>query len=160
MTVSRVATLALLALLAGCAKKGDPIDFTVRPVKAGGDIALSTAFKDKPVLVYFWATWCGPCRQFGPTLNNLADKYQAKGIPFFAVAQDEMDKVKEYELMEPHRMTVGVDVRKAVGDVIPIPSLPTMVLLDKEHRVIWSEQGIGPTTERELTALLDSLATN
>jgi thiol-disulfide isomerase/thioredoxin len=160
MTVWRIGALALMVLAAACAKKGEPVDFSVRPVKAGGDLSLSTTFKDKPVLIYFWATWCGPCRQFGPTLNNLADKYQAKGIPFFAVAQDEMDKVKEYELMEPHRMTVGVDVRKAVGDVIPVASLPTLVLVDKEHRVIWRQDGIGSTTERELTAMLDSLATN
>lgn len=147
-------------VLGGCAKKGEPIDFSARPVKDGGDLSLSTTFKGKPVLVYFWATWCGPCRQFGPALNALADKYQPKGVPFFAVAQDDMDAVKKFELMEPHRMTVAVDVRKSIGDVIQVSSLPTFVLLDKEHRVIWRQEGIDSGTERELTALLDSVASN
>ena len=147
-------------LLTGCASKTAPIDFAVRPLNPGGDITLGKSFPNKPVVLYCWATWCGPCKQFAPILNEMADQWQKKGIGFFAVAMDETAKVRAYEAKEPHRMTVGIDTRTAVNEVIPLPSLPKIVILDKEHRIIWEQEGFGPETEIEMARILESLATN
>ena len=46
---------------------------------------------DKPVLVDFWATWCGPCRKIGPTIQELADEYEGQVIVGKVNIEEEAD---------------------------------------------------------------------
>ena len=46
---------------------------------------------DIPVLVDFWATWCGPCRKIGPTIQELADEYEGQVIVGKVNIEEEAD---------------------------------------------------------------------
>jgi len=47
--------------------------------------------QDKPIVLDFWATWCGPCRKIGPTIQELADEYEGQVIVGKVNIEEEAD---------------------------------------------------------------------
>ena len=79
---------------------------------------------DKPVIVDFWATWCGPCRMLGPTINELAEEHPEIKVCKVNV-DDEPDLAQEYGVMsipfvasfkggQLHKSSVGVQPKEAI----------------------------------------------
>ena len=83
-------TGAMLACLAGgslAAPAGTAPDFTLRTAD-GRNLRLHEQ-RGRVVLMNFWATWCGPCRQEMPLLNQLHQKYQAAGLTLLGINVDD-----------------------------------------------------------------------
>lgn len=73
---------------------------------------------NNPVLVDFWATWCGPCRMVGPVIENLADEYAGKAAVCKVNVDDMPDLASQYKIMSiPTVMVIknGEILDKAVG---------------------------------------------
>jgi cytochrome c biogenesis protein CcmG, thiol:disulfide interchange protein DsbE len=90
---SVLGTLLALALAAcsgaqPAARLGSPApDFSL-PTADGGTVRLAD-LKGKPVLINFWATWCQPCREEMPAMQDLYEQYRERGLVILAVDMEE-----------------------------------------------------------------------
>ena len=114
-------------------------DFTLKTPQ-GTEIKLSD-LKGQYVLVDFWASWCGPCRQESPNLLRLYNNYKAEGFTIFSVSlDDKADKWKEAiqkdGLIWPNHGSDLQGWKTPLTQLYGFNSIPHTVLLNKEGKII------------------------
>ncbi|HUZ68791.1 MAG TPA: TlpA disulfide reductase family protein [Candidatus Saccharimonadales bacterium] len=105
------------------------------PTLTGSDISI-TAFRGHPVVLVFWGSWCGPCRDEQPDLNSLDAKWSPRGVQFLGVdlrdnTKDALAFQRQFDVPYPSiadtQATLAVDYR--------IPSAPALVFLTARGEV-------------------------
>ena len=111
----------------------------------------------KPVFVYFWASWCVPCQTEAPVIENLWPEYRDRGYVFLGVnmwdqPEDARQFVSQYRLSFP----IVADDARAVYVEYGVQGLPTAFFVAPGGAV--RSQFTGPLDERTLRGLLDEIA--
>jgi len=115
-------------------------DFTLRTAE-GRNLRLNEQ-RGQVVLVNFWATWCGPCRQEMPHLNRLYDKYRASGFTLLGVNIDDDPRTAVGTAAKLGlKFPVLLDAEKKVSKLYDLGSMPATVLIDRDGRVRFLHRG-------------------
>lgn len=136
--------------------KGKEVSFAGKTL---GGKPFTTAKLGRPVLVHYWATWCGPCKADMQELKKLQTKYAKKGLVIVGINADNdaatassflqaNKQIDWVQLYEPGGLESGI----AAG--LGVFSLPVTILIDKDGKVAESTSHYTPNVEATIESLL------
>jgi peroxiredoxin len=131
-------------------------DFSLA-ARDGGTVQLSS-LKGQVVMINFWATWCGPCRQEMPLLEQLHAKYEPLGFTLLGV-NVEPDSAAATTWLKGMPVTFPIlfDTQNAVAEQFGVMGMPSSVFVDREGRVRYVHRGYKPGDEAQYADLIRSL---
>jgi thiol-disulfide isomerase/thioredoxin len=177
MTRRLLVPLLAALLVAGVGALGGPrlIDWA-RGTETGSDAAVATLwtttlpdpanqpralaqFRGKPLVINFWASWCGPCVAEMPSLSGLHKKYAARGVNFVGIAVDTPPNVQGFlgKVKVDYPVVIagfgGGDLARKFGD--EQGALPYTVVIDANGKI--RSTTLGQVQPAKLAAVLDQL---
>ena len=105
-------------------------------------------YKGKVVYLDFWASWCAPCRQSFPWMNQLQQAYGPKGFVVIAVNVDhERDLADEFLRQTQPNFKIVYDASGEIASTYRFKDMPTSVLIGRDGKVRFVHQGFFPEKE-------------
>lgn len=158
MKIFIAAILSLALAVSANAKElsGPAPDFTL-PSNQDENIRLQD-LRGQVVMLNFWASWCGPCRQEMPLLNDLYTRYHPAGFTLLGVNVDADREEAENLLNEiPVDFPVVFDPNSKVSEKYTVDAMPTTVFIDKDGKLRYLHRGYKPGDEKEYRKIIREL---
>lgn len=134
------ASLLALLMVAGFVHADAAPDFTLKN-DAGENIRLAEQ-RGKVVMLNFWASWCGPCRQEMPLLDDMSKRYTKAGFVLYGV-NVEKDVTDAKKLLKELGTTFPIlwDGDSKVSKLYQVSAMPTTIMIDKSGKVRYVNRG-------------------
>jgi len=133
-------------------------DFTLKSLQ-GENLRLDE-YKGQVVLINFWATWCGPCRQELPLLDRLHQRYQDAGFAVLGINVEGVEKADEAQAMVSKAgvtFPVLVDEGQQISELYALEAMPTSVVVDRDGVVRYVHLGYKPGDETKYLEVVKQL---
>jgi peroxiredoxin len=131
-------------------------DFALKS-SSGQNLRLSE-YRGDVVMINFWATWCGPCRQEMPELEAIYQKYQSLGFTILGINVDK-DRAMAGKVLNstPLSFPILFDSDNAVTELYQVDAMPTTVIVDRNGKVRFIHRGYKPGYEDEYVKQIKTL---
>jgi len=149
--IARSLAVALLIALPALAttSSGSAPDFQLALRGGSAPVSLSQ-FKGQVVMLNFWASWCGPCRQEMPILESIHRKYKPLGFTMLGVNVEPDAKAAEAFLAQtPVSFPIAYDPQSKVSKLYDVAGMPSTVIVDRKGAVRFIHRGYKPGDENE-----------
>jgi len=132
--------------------------FSVSSANGKGTVSLAS-LKGKVVVVDFWATWCNPCKESFPKLQELYTKYQSNGLEIVGFSEDDENQgIAEFgQAHGAVKFPIGWDNGKAIAGQYKPPTMPTSFIIDKNGIVRFAHVGYHDNDQDEIEKELKTL---
>jgi peroxiredoxin len=143
------ACAAPTALAAGTAGSATPAPDFELPLRSGSAVRLAD-LRGQVVMLNFWASWCAPCRQEFPILDEMYRKYQPMGFTLLGInVESETKDAERFLSAMPVSFPIAFDLENAVSGKYSVSAMPTTLLVDRKGNVRWLHRAYKPGDENE-----------
>jgi len=160
LSLSRILPLLLLCCSLGAAEAaavaGPAPDFTLKSL--GGKNLKLSEMAGNVVLINFWASWCGPCREEMPLLNALHNKYQPLGFTVLGVnVEEQSDMARGFLKDFPVDFPILLDNKNQVSKLYQVVAMPTTVVVDRDGKMRFLHKGYKSGDEKKYRDMVKQL---
>lgn len=120
----------------------------------GTEVALSS-LKGSPVLLDYWATWCGPCQAEAPVIDRVYRRHKERGLVVLGInvnSRGDTEGVVPWVRKKGLSFTILHDVDNAASAAFDVQNIPTLVLISREGKVAAIRTGV--TSDEDLDRLV------
>jgi thiol-disulfide isomerase/thioredoxin len=159
--IRSVVLAMLLVLLPALALGADASTKGLVLIDLGGKkVPLDTLLAKGPVVLNFWATWCGPCRLEMPQLQKIYQELAPKGVQFCAVSLDRgMSKTALEQFLQRGSVTIPVyrDETGTLAKAFKVTAIPATMVFAKGGSIYYQTKGFRPGDEVLLKKKIEGL---
>ncbi len=138
-------------------KTGQPVPSFEVEMMDGSKVRIDD-LKGKVVLINFWATWCGPCRQeFTYLPKEIVERFEGKDFVLLAISRDETrETVEKFRKTTGYGFPMGLDPGRKIYSLFATQSIPRNFLVGKDGKIVMAETGFSEHKLRELVAGIEA----
>ncbi len=161
--IMKIVSLSMAVILLGLSGpswskdiSGKARDFTLKS-NQGENIRLSD-LRGQVVMLNFWASWCGPCRQEMPILDKMYQRYASVGFNLLGInVESDPKKADKFLKERPVTFPILYDTTKKVSEQYKVAAMPTTVLIDCDGNIAHVHKAYKAGDEKKYIKLVKGL---